>query len=40
MTNFYPISSNVVRYAVIGKGATAGTVPAGIIFATAMRFTT
>jgi hypothetical protein len=40
MTNFYPISSNVVRYAVIGKGATAGTVPAGTIFATAMRFTT
>jgi len=39
MTNFYPISSNVVRYAVIGKGATAGTVPAGTIFATAMRFT-
>jgi hypothetical protein len=40
MTNFYPIASNVVRYAVIGKGATAGTVPAGTIFATAMRFTT
>jgi len=39
MTNFYPISSNVVRYAVIGKGSTAGTVPAGTIFATAMRFT-
>jgi fibronectin-binding autotransporter adhesin len=39
MTNFYPISSNVVRYAVIGKGTTAGTVPAGTIFATAMRFT-
>jgi hypothetical protein len=40
MTNFYPIASNVVRYAVIGKGATAGTIPAGTIFATAMRFTT
>lgn len=38
MTNFYPISSNVVRYAVIGKGTTAGTVPAGTIYATAMRF--
>ena len=38
MTNFYPIASNVVRYTVIGKGATAGTVPAGTIFATAMRF--
>jgi hypothetical protein len=40
MTNFYPIASNVVRYAVISKGSTAGTVPAGTIFATAMRFTT
>ena len=39
MTNFYPIASNVIRYAVIGKGTTAGTVPAGTIFATAMRFT-
>lgn len=39
MTNFYPIASNVVRYAVIGKGTTAGTVPAGTIFATALRFT-
>ena len=39
MTNFYPIASNVVRYAIISKGSTAGTVPAGTIFATAMRFT-
>jgi len=39
MTNFYPIASNVVRYAVISKGSTAGTVPAGTIIATAMRFT-
>ena len=39
MTNFYPIASNVVRYAVISKGSTAGTVPAGTIFATALRFT-
>jgi len=39
MTNFYPVASNVVRYAVISKGSTAGTVPAGTIFATAMRFT-
>jgi hypothetical protein len=38
-TNFYPIASNVVRYSVIGKGTTAGTIPAGTIFATAMRFT-
>jgi len=40
MTNFFPISSNVVRYVVNSKGSTAGTVPAGTIFATAMRFTT
>jgi hypothetical protein len=39
MTNFYPIASNVVRYAIISKGSTAGTVPAGTIFATALRFT-
>jgi hypothetical protein len=38
-TNFYPIASNVVRYSVIGHGTTAGTIPAGTIFATAMRFT-
>jgi len=40
MTNFFPIASNVVRYVVNSKGSTAGTVPAGTIFATAMRFTT
>jgi len=39
MTNFYPIASNVIRYAVNSKGSTAGTVPAGTIFATALRFT-
>ena len=38
MTNFFPIASNVVKYDVIGKGTTAGTIPAGTIFATAMRF--
>jgi len=38
-TSFFPISSNVIRYVVNSKGATAGTVPAGTIYATAMRFT-
>jgi len=40
VTSFFPVASNVVRYVVNSKGATAGTVPAGTIFATAMRFTT
>jgi len=40
MTNFFPIAQNVVKYDIIGKGATTGTIPAGTIFATAMRFTT
>jgi hypothetical protein len=40
ITSFFPIASNVVRYVVNSKGSTAGTVPAGTIFATAMRFTT
>jgi hypothetical protein len=39
ITNFFPIASNVIRYVVNSKGSTAGTVPAGTIFATAMRFT-
>jgi len=39
-TNFFPIATDVVEYNIIGKGATAGTIPAGTIFATAMRFTT
>jgi len=39
ITSFFPIASNVVRYVVNSKGSTAGTVPAGIIYATAMRFT-
>ena len=39
VTSFFPIASNVVRYVVNSKGSTAGTVPAGTIFATAMRFT-
>ena len=39
VTNFFPIATNVVEYNIIGKGTTAGTIPAGTIFATAMRFT-
>jgi hypothetical protein len=39
ITNFFPIATNVVEYNIIGKGSTAGTIPAGTIFATAMRFT-
>jgi hypothetical protein len=39
-TNFFPIATDVVEYNIIGKGQTAGTIPAGTIFATAMRFTT
>jgi hypothetical protein len=38
-TAFFPISSNVIRYVVNSKGSTAGTIPAGIIYATALRFT-
>ena len=40
ITSFFPVASNVARYVINSKGATAGTVPAGTIFATAMRFTT
>ena len=39
ITSFFPIASNVIRYVVNSKGTTAGTVPAGTIFATALRFT-
>ena len=38
VTSFFPIASNVVRYVVNSKGSTAGTVPAGTIYATALRF--
>jgi len=38
ITSFFPIASNVIRYVVNSKGSTAGTVPAGTIYATAMRF--
>ena len=37
-TNFFPIATDVVEYNIIGKGSTAGTIPAGTIFATALRF--
>jgi len=38
--SLYPQTTNVVRYSIQNQGATAGTIPAGIFFATAMRFTT
>ena len=37
--SFYPKATNVVQYSIVNLGATAGTIPAGIFFATAMRFT-
>ena len=39
-TSFFPIATDVVEYNIIGKGTTTGTIPAGTIHATAMRFTT
>ncbi len=38
--SFYPVGTNVVRFSIQNQGATAGTIPAGTFFATAMRFTT
>jgi len=38
--SLYPTATNVVRYSIQNQGATAGTIPAGTFFATAMRFTT
>ena len=38
--SFYPKATNVVQYSIVNLGSTAGTIPAGIFFATAMRFTT
>jgi hypothetical protein len=38
-TDFHVASANVVRYNLLNQGSTAGTVPAGTIFATALRFT-
>lgn len=37
---FHPIATNVVRYSITNPTTTAGTVPAGTLYATAMRFTT
>ena len=37
--SLYPQTADVVRYSIQNQGATAGTIPAGIFFATAMRFT-
>jgi len=38
ITTFFPTATNVVRYYLSGHGTTAGTVPAGTIYATAIRF--
>jgi hypothetical protein len=38
-TDFHVAAANVVRYNLLNQGSTAGTVPAGTIFATALRFT-
>jgi len=38
--SFYPQTTNVARYSIINKGSTAGTISAGTIYATSMRFTT
>jgi hypothetical protein len=37
--SIYPTATNVVKYSIQNQGATAGTIPAGIFFATALRFT-
>ena len=37
--SLYPSATNFVEYSIQNQGATAGTIPAGIFFATAMRFT-
>lgn len=36
--SLYPQTTNVVRYSIQNQGATAGTIPAGTFYATAMRF--
>jgi hypothetical protein len=38
-TDFHVVSASVVRYNLLNQGSTAGTVPAGTIFATALRYT-
>jgi len=37
--SLYPAATNFVEYSIQNQGATAGTIPAGTFFATAMRFT-
>jgi len=37
--SLYPAATNFVEYSIQNQGATAGTIPAGIFFATALRFT-
>jgi len=37
--SLYPNATNFVKYSIQNQGATAGTIPAGTFFATAMRFT-
>lgn len=37
--SLYPSATNFVEYSIQNQGATAGTIPAGIFFATALRFT-
>jgi hypothetical protein len=38
--SLYPVTTNFVEYSIQNQGSTAGTIPAGIFFATALRFTT
>jgi hypothetical protein len=37
--SLYPAATNFVEYSIQNQGTTAGTIPAGIFFATALRFT-
>jgi hypothetical protein len=37
--SIYPAATNFVKYSIQNQGSTAGTIPAGIFFATALRFT-
>jgi hypothetical protein len=37
--SLYPAATNFVEYSIQNQGATAGTIPAGTFFATALRFT-
>jgi hypothetical protein len=37
--SLYPAATNFVEYSIQNQGSTAGTIPAGTFFATALRFT-